>query len=64
MYIYIHVCKKPYLVAKLEVKVAGLRVIAKINPLSVVSDDVLCTRVLVVATGNQFLHPETKGSTS
>ena len=45
------------LVAELQVKVAGLRVVAEVNSLSIISDDVLCTRVLVVATSNQFLHP-------
>ena len=40
------------LVAELEVKVTGLRVVAKVNSLSVISDDVLCSWVLVVATGN------------
>ena len=32
--------------------------VAEVNPLSVVSDNVLGTRVLVVATGNQLLHSE------
>lgn len=45
------------LVAKLQMEVAGLRVIAEVNSLSVVPDDVLCTRVLVVTAGNQLLHP-------
>ena len=40
------------LVAELEVVVTGLRVVAEVNPLSVISDDVLCSWVLVVATGN------------
>ena len=45
------------LVAKLQMEVAGLWVIAEVDSLSIVPDDVLCTRVLVVTAGDQFLHP-------
>ena len=44
------------LVTKLKVKIAWFRVITEVDSLPVVPDDVLCTRVLVVATGNQLLH--------
>ena len=45
------------LVSILEVKVAGFRVVAKVNPLPVVSDDVLGSGVLVVTSLDQFQHP-------
>ena len=46
-----------HFVAKLEMEVARFGVVAKVDSLPVIPDDVLCTRVLVVAAGNQLLHP-------
>lgn len=37
-------------------EVAGFGVEAKVNTLSVVTDDVFSPRVLVVAPGNQLMH--------
>ena len=37
-------------------QVAGFGVKAKVNTLSVVTDDVFSPRVLVVAPGNQLMH--------
>ena len=48
----------PHLVAKLKVKVTGVRVKAKVNALTVVPDDILCSRVLVGTMTNQLLKPE------
>ena len=65
IYVYIKDYSKAIsvdLVAELQVEVTGLRVVAEINSLSVISDDVLCSWVLVVATGNQFLHPVRHGA--
>ena len=46
-----------HLVAELQVKVAGFRVVAEVHTLSVVSDDVLGTGVDRVASTNQLVHP-------
>ena len=50
-----------HLVAQLEVKVRGLGVVAQVHTLPCVPDDVLCTRVLVVATTHEFRHSADKG---
>ena len=45
------------LVSILEVKVAGFWMVAEVNPLAVVPDDVLGSGVLVVTSLDQFQHP-------
>ena len=45
-----------YLVTMLEVKIAWFGMIAKINTLTIISDDVLCSWILVMTPGNQFFH--------
>ena len=45
------------LVAVLQVKVTGLWVVAEINALPVITDDVLCSGILVLSPGNQLMHP-------
>ena len=51
------------LVSVLEVQVAGFGVVAEVDPLPVVSDDVLGSRVLVVASFDQLQHPRGEKNT-
>lgn len=46
-----------YLVAILKVKVTGFGMVAEVNTLPIVSDDVLCSGILVLSPGNKFMHP-------
>ena len=51
-----------YLVSILEVEVTGFGVVAKVNPLSVVSNDILGSRVVVVSPLDQLQHPKGRES--
>ena len=44
-------------VPKLQVEIADLWVVAKVNPISIVSDDVLGSRVVVGPVVHKLLHP-------
>ena len=46
------------LVAELQVKVTGFGMVAKVNPLSIVTNYVLCPWILTLAPSNQLVHPE------
>lgn len=46
-----------YLVAILEVKIAWFGMIAKINMLTIISDDIFCSWILVMTSSNQFFQP-------
>lgn len=47
-----------YLITKLKMKITWFGMEPQINSLSIVSDNVLSTRILVVATTHKFLHTE------
>ena len=49
-----------HLITILEVEVARLGMIAEVNTFTIVSDDVLGTRILVVSPGNKLLHSENR----
>ena len=45
-----------YLITKLKMKITWFGMEPQINSLSIVPDNVLSTRILVVATTHEFLH--------
>ena len=55
-----HTNTHTHLITILEVEVARLGMIAEVNTFTIVSDDVLGTRILVVSPGNKLLHSENR----
>ena len=49
-------------VAKLEMEIAWLRVKSQINSITIVTNDVLCARVLRRSSGNELLQSKTRGN--
>ena len=48
--------KEAYLVSTLQMKITGLGMEAQVDAVTVVTDNVLSTRVLGMATSHQFVH--------
>ena len=56
-------CVNSDLITILEMEITCLGMVAEVNPLPVVSNDVLCPRVLVVTPLNQLVHPTARNRT-